>query len=257
MDLGLTGKRALVLGASRGLGAAIARGLAAEGALVTAGARSQDKIAAYAAESEGTIAAEAVDVSDLAALDALADKLLADGGVDILVNNTGGPPPATATETTRDQWVENFSTMAANVIHLTHRLVPAMRERQWGRVITITSSGIEQPILNLALSNGIRSALLGWSKSLSLEVAKDGVTANIIMPGRINTQRVSELDEGAAKRQGITRDEAAAKSAALIPAGRYGEPEEFANMAVFLASERASYVTGSKIRIDGGLIAGV
>ncbi len=182
---------------------------------------------------------------------------MADGGVDILVNNTGGPPPATATQTTREQWVTNFSTMAANVIHLTTRLVPAMREKGWGRIITVTSSGIEQPILNLALSNGIRSALLGWSKSLSLEVAADGVTANIIMPGRVQTDRITELDDAAAKRLGVTREEAAAKSAATIPAGRYGTPEEFAAMAVFLASEKASYVTGSKIRIDGGLVSGV
>ncbi len=257
MDLGLKGKRALVLGASRGLGAAIAKGLAEEGVEVWAGARTRERIEAYAAESSGTIHAEALDLSDLAAIDALVDRLLADGGVDILINNTGGPPPATATQTTREQWVTNFSTMAANVIHLTTRLVPAMREKGWGRIITVTSSGIEQPILNLALSNGIRSALLGWSKSLSLEVAADGVTANIIMPGRVQTDRITELDDAAAKRLGVTRDEAAAKSAATIPAGRYGTPEEFAAMAVFLASEKASYVTGSKIRIDGGLVSGV
>ena len=121
----------------------------------------------------------------------------------------------------------------------------------------MTSSGIEQPILNLALSNGVRSALLGWSKSLSLEVAKDGVTANLIMPGRVHTQRIDELDGAAAKKQGISVEEAAAKSMAAIPAGRYGRPEEFADVAVFLASDRASYVTGSKIRVDGGLVAGV
>lgn len=257
MDLGLGGKRALVLGASRGLGAAIARGLAAEGAEVWAGARSHDRIMAYAAEATGTIHAEALDVSDLTALDALADRLLIDGGVDILVNNTGGPPPATATQTTRDQWIGQFEAMAANVIHLTHKLVPAMQTRGWGRIITVTSSGIEQPIPNLALSNGIRSALLGWSKSLSLEVAKDGVTANIVMPGRIHTQRIDELDGAAAEKLGISREEAAKRSAAAIPAGRYGRPEEFADLAVFLASERAAYITGSKFRVDGGLVAGV
>ena len=255
MDLGLKNKRALVLGASRGLGAAIAQGLAREGADVTAAARNKDAIAAWAKElpeGSGSVRAEALDISDLAAIDALVDRLVAEGGIDILVNNTGGPPPSSAVDAERGDWLSNFETMAANLFHLTQRLLPAMRERKWGRIITVTSSGVEQPIPMLALSNGIRSAIVGWSKTLAGEVARDGVTVNIVMPGRIRTQRLVELDTAAAKRTGTPLEEISAKMAETIPTGRYGTPEEFANMAVFLASERASYVTGAKIRIDGG-----
>ncbi|MCV0381236.1 SDR family oxidoreductase [Nitratireductor sp.] len=255
MDLGLNNKRALVLGASRGLGAAIAEGLAREGATVIAAARSKDKIEAWAgklSDGAGTVEACALDISDLAAIDELADRLLAEGGVDILVNNTGGPPPSSAVDAGRSDWISNFETMAANVFHLTGRLLPPMRERKWGRILTVTSSGVEQPIPMLALSNGIRSAIVGWSKTLATEIARDGVTVNVLMPGRIHTQRVVELDTAAANRSGKPVEEVSAAAADTIPMGRYGDPEEFANMAVFLASERASYVTGTKVRIDGG-----
>ncbi|MCR4268331.1 SDR family oxidoreductase [Nitratireductor sp. ZSWI3] len=255
MDLGLKEKRALVLGASRGLGAAIAEGLAREGVHVTAAARNKDAISAWAGKlpsGSGKVTLEPLDLSDLAAIDALADKLLAEGGVDILVNNTGGPPPSTALDAKRDDWLAHFETMAANIFHLTQRLLPPMRTRKWGRVLTVTSSGVEQPIPVLALSNGIRSAIVGWSKTLAGEVARDGVTVNVLMPGRIHTQRVVELDTAAAKRSGKQLEDVSAAMAETIPMGRYGRPEEFANVAVFLASERASYVTGTKIRIDGG-----
>ncbi|QPC85475.1 SDR family oxidoreductase [Mesorhizobium sp. NBSH29] len=255
MDMGLKGKTALVLGASRGLGAAIAKGLAAEGVKVYAAARTVSAIQGWASElppSAGEVIAIELDVSKVDAIDTLIDRLLGEEGVDILVNNTGGPPPCDAIEATRDQWLSNFEAMAANVFHLTGRLLPAMQKRQWGRVISITSSGVEQPIPRLALSNGIRSAVVGWSKTLAAEVAKDGITVNIIMPGRIHTTRVDELDANAAKRSGKSVEDVAAGSAAAIPTGRYGRPDEFADVAVFLASERASYVTGSKIRVDGG-----
>lgn len=257
MELGLTGKRALVLGASRGLGAAIAKGLAAEGAEVIAAARNADAIRDWASQAEGRITAEALDLSDAAAIDAVLDDLLAKGGIDIIVNNAGGPPPGKTTDASRADWIAHFETMVANLIHATNRCLPGMQERGWGRIVTITSSGVEQPIPNLALSNGLRAALVGWSKTLANEVASDGITANIVMPGRIHTDRVDELDAAAAKRQDKPVEEVARASAAAIPAGRYGRPEEFANMAVFLCSERASYVTGSKIRIDGGSIKSV
>lgn len=255
MDLGLKNKTALVLGASRGLGAAIARALASEGVTVYAAARNTDAISKWVSHlpaDAGQVVVCALDMSDIASVNALSDRLLAEGGADILVNNTGGPPPAEAIETTRDQWLTNFEMMAANIFHLSGRLIPAMQAKKWGRILTITSSGVEQPIQRLALSNGIRSAVVGWSKTLASEVAKDGITVNIIMPGRIHTTRVDELDESAAKRSGKSVDEVATQSAATIPAGRYGLPEEFADVAVFLASERASYITGSKIRVDGG-----
>ncbi len=257
MDLGINGKRALVLGASRGLGAAIAQGLAAEGAQVIAAARTKSVIEDWAAKAQGTITAQELDLSDIAGIDAVLDDLLAQGGIDILVNNAGGPPPGQSTDASRADWISHFETMVANLIHITNRCLPGMKDAGWGRIVTITSSGVEQPIQNLALSNGLRSALVGWSKTLSNEVAASGITANIVMPGRIHTARVDELDAAAAKRQDKPVEEVAKASAAAIPAGRYGKPEEFADMVTFLCSARASYVTGSKIRIDGGSIKSI
>ena len=256
MDLGLTDKRALVLGASRGLGAAIARTLAAEGARVTAAARGEDAILAWAGalpqEARGRVTAARIDLFDLASVDALAGRLLAEGGVDILVNNSGGPPPSEARDSKREDWLRQFEAMAANLFHLTGRLLPPMMERGWGRIVTVASSGVQQPIPRLALSNGIRSAVLGWSKTLSAEVAGRGVTVNVVLPGRIHTERVDQLDASAADRQGSTMEAVAAASRASIPAGRYGDPQEFADVVAFLASRRASYVTGAAIRVDGG-----
>jgi 3-oxoacyl-[acyl-carrier protein] reductase len=256
MDLELNGKRALVLGASRGLGMAIAKSLAAEGATVFAAARSRDKIADWA-QDMSNVTPLALDLAVIGQVDSVVDDLLKDGGVDIIVNNGGGPPPGTAQTAERGQWLTHFEAMAANLFHLNTRLLPAMKRREWGRIISITSSGVEQPIPNLALSNGIRSAVVGWSKTLANEVAGDGITVNVVMPGRIHTQRVDELDAAAAKRTETDVTEVAAKSRATIPAGRYGKPEEFADVVTFLASARAGYVTGSKIRIDGGSIKSI
>src|SRR3546814_493803 len=144
--------------------------------------------------------------------------------------------------------------MAGHLVHLNGRLLPAMLERGWGRIITIASSGVEQPIPNLALSNGIRMAVLGWSKTLAGEVAAQGITVNMVLPGRIHTDRVDQLDLVAAEKQGKSRDEVARASQATIPMGRYGRPEEFADAVTFLASTRAGYITGAKLRVDGGMI---
>lgn len=261
MDLGLTGKRALVLGSSRGLGAAVARTLAREGATVIAAARSvQDTktwIAAEAPDVAVRLSAHALDLSDRASVDALADAVLAQAGVDILVNNSGGPPPGAAAEIALDLWQTQFAAMAGHLFHLSSRLLPPMLARGWGRIITIASSGIEQPIPNLALSNGLRMAVLGWSKTLAAEVAPKGVTVNLVLPGRIHTDRVDQLDQAAATKQGKSRDDVAKASQAAIPMGRYGRPEEFADAVAFLASERAGYITGTKLRVDGGMIRGV
>lgn len=261
MDLGISGKRALVLGASRGLGAAIARALANEGVTVVAAARSTEVtrnwIAALPVEQRGRVSAAQLDLSDIGSVDALVDELIAAGPIDILIANSGGPPPGEARDTSRADWLAHFEVMAANLFHLAQRLLPGMAERGWGRIITIASSGVEQPIPRLALSNGIRAAVIGWSKTLATEVAGQGITVNVVLPGRIHTERVNQLDDAAAARDGGTREAAAKASAALIPVGRYGRPEEFADVVTFLASERASYVTGSKIRIDGGLTRGI
>lgn len=258
MDLGLAGKHALVLGASRGLGAAVARALALEGATVSAAARTvedtQRWIAALPADVAARVTPIALDMADRVRIAQVAGAL---PPVDILVNNGGGPPPGGAADHAPELWLSQFETMAANLFFLTQTLLPSMKARGWGRIITISSSGVVQPIPNLALSNGIRAAVAGWSKTLSAEVAAQGITVNMVLPGRIHTDRVDQLDGVAAKRQGRSVEDVAKASMASIPAGRYGRPEEFADAVAFLASARASYITGATLRVDGGMIRGV
>ena len=261
MKLGLDGRKVLVVGASRGLGKAIAIAFAEEGCHVIAAARSVDKIKTWRAALSPELAARVVikplDLADTSGIDMLAAELLGAGGVDILINNCGGPAPGTALAAKPEAWDAAFSSMASSVFRLTGHLIAPMIERGFGRIITIGSSGIEQPIANLALSNGVRAAVAGWSKSLASEVAKHGVTVNMVLPGRVDTERVQSLDASRADREKRSLAEVQIASAAEIPAGRYGKPEEFAAVAVFLASEPAAYVTGSMIRVDGGLIKSV
>ncbi|UJW85365.1 SDR family oxidoreductase [Devosia sp. SL43] len=258
MKLGLQGKTALVLGASKGLGAAIAVALANEGVRVIGAARGVNDITALDAKVDktngGRIEARELDLSKSGSVAALAEALIAEGGVDILINNSGGPAPGEARSAPLDAWQSGFDSMIASVIDLTQRLLPKMVERNWGRIITLTSSGVDAPIPRLAVSNGLRLALVGWSKTLATEVAGNGVTVNVIVQGRIHTDRVDQLDEAAAKRGDTTVEAIRKASIATIPVGRYGKPEELADVVTFLASERASYVTGSRIRVDGGMI---
>jgi 3-oxoacyl-[acyl-carrier protein] reductase len=257
MNLGLENRRALVTGASRGLGRAIAMALAAEGAAVTAVARNLERLnqlAAEAASGPGTIAARVCDVSDSAAIQGLADVL---ANVDVLVLNTGGPPPGTAAEVSDALWSAQFEAMFLSAIRFTRLALPGMRQRGFGRIIAVVSSGVIQPIPGLGISNAIRMALVGWAKTLSSEVAGQGITVNCLAPGRIATDRVAELDQGRARREGIGLEEVERQSRATIPAGRYGESAEFASMAAFLASTQASYVTGGVVRVDGGMIRSV
>ncbi len=261
MDLGIKQRTALVLGASGGLGRAVALALAREGASVAVAARSADKLANVAAE----VAALGVrslpvpwDLSDLATIEANIARIEAAlGPVDILVNNTGGPPPTSAAGQPLDLWRSNFEAMVLSIIGITDRVLPSMRQRGWGRVLTIASTGVVAPIQGLAISNALRSSLVGWSKTLSREVAREGITVNVVLPGRIATDRLVFFDEHKARSQGRTTQEIAAESTALIAAGRYGQPEEFANVVAFMAGAGASYMTGTVIRVDGGLVASV
>ncbi len=262
MDLGLTGKRALVLASSQGLGLGIATALVEEGAHVVICGRSADKLEPVAARLGETGPGRAdfavVDLSERGAAAALyeqaKDKL---GGVDILVNNTGGPPPGSTTDPDSDQWRAQIDMMLIRLIEITNLCLPGMQAAGWGRILTIASSGVVQPIPNLAMSNTIRSSLVGWSKSLSNEVAGDGITVNMLLPGRILTERLKTLDEANAKRLGRSVEEQSAAEQATIPAGRYGTVEEFGKVGAFLVSGPASYLTGGLIRCDGGSIRGV
>ena len=251
MNFGLEGKTCLVLGGRTGLGAASAAALAAEGARVIVASRQ-----AASGGLPAGITGMALDLFDRASVDALADALLPDG-VDVLVNNCGGPPPGPTTAIAHEEWLRQFQAMAAHLFLLTNRLLPPMQARGWGRIITIGSSGIEQPIPGLALSNAIRGAVLGWSKTLSAEVAAQGITANIVIPGRIRTDRLLTIDGATAKRRGVSIEQIEQESVATIPAGRLGRPEEVGDVVAFLASRQASYITGSVIRADGGITKSV
>jgi 3-oxoacyl-[acyl-carrier protein] reductase len=257
MDFGISGKRALVLASSRGLGLGIAKALADEGAHVLLCGRSADKLKANAdainAAGRGKADWVEADLSDANFVDtmlaAVHHKL---GGIDILVNNTGGPTPGTAEEMTAERLYNFFQSMVVRVITLTNALLPLMQTQGFGRILTVASSGVFEPIPNLALSNTLRSALVGWNKTLSTEVASYGVTANMLLPGRIHTDRIDELDAANATKAGKSMDEVRAASLKSIPAGRLGKVEEFAAAAAFLCSVPASYVTGTMLRVDGG-----
>jgi 3-oxoacyl-[acyl-carrier protein] reductase len=259
MDLGIKGRRALVLGGNRGIGLGIAKALAAEGADVALAARDAERLALAAAEirAAGPVKVEtaAIDLAKTAELPAFARRVADSfGPIDMLVNNTGGPPYGGAAGRPLDEWRASFRDMVLSVIAVTDALLPAMRARRWGRVLTIVSSGVIQPIPVLALSNSLRAAIVGWSKTLATEVAADGVTVNVLVPGRIDTERVRITDEHVADRDKISSVEAARRSTATIPMGRYGTVEEIAAVAAFVLSERASYVTGSMVRVDGGIV---
>lgn len=262
MDLEIAGKRALVLASSRGLGLGIAERLAGEGADVIICGRSEgrlaDAAAAITARGKGRATHVVADLADPNVADhmeaAVRERF---GDLDILVNNTGGPPPGAMADAKLDIVARQFEMMVLRVMDVTARFLPAMKAQGWGRVLTVASSGVVQPIPNLGLSNALRSALVGWSKTMANELAADGVTFNLLLPGRIQTERVEELDEANAKRTGKSVEDVRKAALGAIPAGRYGTVEEFASVAAFLVSGPASYVTGSEVRCDGGSIKSV
>ncbi|MCM2292523.1 SDR family oxidoreductase [Allorhizobium sp. BGMRC 0089] len=250
MDLKIAGKRALILGGNRGMGLAIAKALAAESVSVTIAAR-DEKALADAAKEIGAADMVRVDLSDTASLTAFAAEV---GDIDILFNNTGGPPYGSAIGHDLSDWEESFRSMSLSVIRLTDLFLPAMRAKGWGRVVTVVSTGAIQPIPVLGISNTLRAGLIAWSKSLAAEVAVDGVTVNVLMPGRVATERVGITDEATAAREKIDVESVRQRSFSQIPMGRYAEPEEIASVAAFLCGQPASYVTGSVYRVDGGYV---
>ena len=262
MDLGLRGKVALVVASSKGLGRAIAEELATEGASIAMCARGEDDLNRardeIAAHHSADVLAIAGDVSNPDDAERIALAALQHfGHVDILVTNAGGPPSAKFESITPDMWQKTVDQTLMSAINLTRALLPQMRERKWGRVINITSITVKQPVDGLMLSNSIRAAVTGFARTLANEVARDGITVNNILPGYTRTQRVEQLAGAIAERERISADDARARWEAEIPMGRLGEPREFAALAAFLASDRASYITGTSITVDGGWARGL
>lgn len=248
MNLGLTNKVALVTGASKGIGLATAKGLAAEGAKVVLSARGEktlmsavETIRLSGGEAMGVVA----DVSKQDDIENLFEELEARfGQADILVANAGGPPPGKAEEVQDDAWLKGFDLTLMSSVRLAKRALPAMKETRWGRIINITSVSIKQPVANLTLSNAFRAGVTGFAKTLSTELAPYGVTVNNVGPGYTATERLQQL---------FTNDEVKHKLLDTIPAKRFGTPEEIAAAALFLASEQAAYMTGQTLIVDGGV----
>ncbi len=262
MDLGLKGKAALVAAASKGMGKACALGLAAEGVRVAICSRSEADLLAAAGEIRETTKAEVLavpaDVTRLADIKRVVARTVeAFGGVDILVANAGGPPAGGFDQMTEEQWQAAFELNLLSTVRLIREVLPYMRKKRWGRILTIQSSSVKQPIDRLILSNGIRPGVAGLVKTLATELGKDNILINTVCPVRILTDRFRSNLTKRAREAGKSVDEYLPTATAEIPLGRIGSPEEFADMVVFLASERASYVTGVTIQVDGGLIRGL
>lgn len=261
MNLEISGRTALVTAGGGGLGRAIALRLASEGASVVVADINQaaaDETRAAIMAAGGKAVALQWDMGNLELVDERIGLIERDvAPVDILVNISGGPAPSLSYETQASDWAKNFQSMVASTIAITNRVLPNMRKQRWGRVVTSSSSGAIAPIPNLSVSNALRASLLAWSKTLASEVAADNVTSNVVVPGRVATARIRFLDEAKAKREGRPIDEVIAQSTSSIPMRRYGEPEEYADAVAFLASNRASYITGTVLRIDGGYIASI
>ncbi|HZP36791.1 MAG TPA: SDR family oxidoreductase [Methylomirabilota bacterium] len=262
MDLGIKGKTALVVAASKGMGKASAMGLAAEGARVVMCARGEAALKEAAGEVKQKTGAEVLAVpadasraADISKVVAEADRAF--GGVDILVANVGGPPPGPFEQMTDEQWKAAFEQVHLSTVRFIREVLPHMKQARWGRILAIQSSSVKQPVEGLVLSNGIRPGIAGLFKTLAGDLAPHGITVNLVLPGRIMTDRFREHQTDRAKRAGITFEKQVELSAADIPMGRIGTPEEFAAMVVFLASTRASYVTGTAVQVDGGLIRSV
>jgi 3-oxoacyl-[acyl-carrier protein] reductase len=256
MEFGLRGKRAIVMAASRGLGYASALGLAREGCKLIVCSRDQGRIEAAAAaitkETNAEVKALVADVSSASEAKRLVDAAVsAYGGLEIVVHNAGGPPAGETLQMTDEQWQKAFEQNLLSFTRIVGAAAPEMKKAGYGRVITIASSSIKQPIPNLALSNALRAGVWGIAKTLSRELAPQGILVNVIAPGRIDTERIAELDQANATKSGKSIEDVRKASVGSIPLGRLGRPEELANLVVFLASQAGSYITGQAITVDG------
>ena len=262
MDLGLKGKVALVAGASQGMGKATALGFAREGAKVAICARGEAALNEAAAmirkQTGGEVMVITADMAKPEDIKKFIDQSAAHfGRIDIIVNNAGGPPPGEFMKFTDEDWNNAYNLSFMSTMRMTREAVPHMRKVGGGRVINITSYSVKEPITGLVLSNAVRSAVIGLAKTLSRELARDNILINNICPGRIDTERAQKLNKARADRVGRPVEEINKEMAAEVPLGRYGTAEETADVIVFLGSERASYVTGTTIQIDGGLVRGI
>jgi len=262
MDLGLRGRVAIVTGSSQGIGKAIALGLSQEGARVTICARNEKQLNETAKEIESTTGVQVYAVQTDLTKDDDIRRLVAKtsevfGRIDVLVNNTGGPPLSTFLETSEDRWKRAADLLLMSVVTTCLEVIPHMQERKWGRIINMTSFAAKQPAERLILSNALRAGILGLTKTLSNELAEDGILVNAVCPGRTLTRRVEELAKAQAKTTGKTCEEIIKGWESQIPLKRLAQPKEIADLVVFLASERASYITGAVFQVDGGVIKGL
>ena len=262
MILGLTNKVAMVAGASRGLGYAVARALAEEGARVSIASRDADAVAAAGRRIEEEtgvrVLAVATDVSSAQAIEQWHHKTIEHfGGVDLLFTNSGGPPPGATLSFDDAAWQKAFELLLMSAVRMVRLVVPSMAARGGGSIVLPTSSSVKEPIANLALSNILRASVASLSKTLANELVGQKIRVNHLIPGRISTDRLRELDEASSKRAGISIEEQQKKMIQTIPTSRYGDPKEFANAAVFLFSDAASYITGATLQADGGTMRSV
>ena len=256
MNLGLDGKVSLVCGASRGLGRAIADELAAEGASLALCSRDAERLEAAAAELDALALPADLSVAGepTRVVETTVERL---GKLDVLVANTGGPPAGTHDTLTLEDWDRATALLLRSTVELATAALPGLTERGWGRILAVTSVAVKQPVDNLILSNSLRAAVTGFAKTLSREVAPHGITVNTILPGYTATERVTDLNRANAEREGVDPSEIQARLEASIPLGRLAEPREFAALAAFLASDRASYITGGAFSVDGGWLRGL